>query len=74
MLRRLTAARAAKNRVRALPSARFFSATFGAGVVATQRPITCPKRHIQPERYATLGLQLGRKIFMKNDQKCSLRK
>ncbi|MDR2941201.1 MAG: hypothetical protein LBV17_01225 [Treponema sp.] len=29
----------------------FFSATFGAGVVATQRPITCPKRQLQPERY-----------------------
>jgi surface polysaccharide O-acyltransferase-like enzyme len=33
---------------------RFFSATFGAGVVATQRPITCPKRQLQPERYAPL--------------------
>ena len=33
------------------PFVRFFSATFGAGVVASQRPITCPKRHIQPERY-----------------------
>jgi hypothetical protein len=34
------------------PSARFCSATFGAGVVATQRPITCPKRQLQPKRYA----------------------
>jgi len=49
-LRRLSAARATKNRVRALPSARFFSTTFGAGVVASQRPITCPKRRIQPKR------------------------
>jgi hypothetical protein len=32
---------------------RFFSATFGAGVVAPQHPITCPKRQLQPERYAT---------------------
>jgi len=34
------------------PSARFCSSTFGAGVVASQRPITCPKRQLQPERYA----------------------
>jgi len=33
------------------PSARFCSATFGAGVNASHCPITCPKRHIQPERY-----------------------
>jgi hypothetical protein len=33
---------------------RFFSATFGAGVVAPQRPITCPKRQLQPERYVPL--------------------
>jgi len=51
-LRRLTAARATKNRSRASPFVRFFSATFGAGVVASQRPITCPKRRIQPKRYA----------------------
>jgi hypothetical protein len=31
---------------------RFFYATFGAGVVAAQRPITCPKRQLQRERYA----------------------
>jgi hypothetical protein len=37
---------------------RFFSATFGAGVVAAQRPITCPKRQLQPERYATGRLKL----------------
>jgi hypothetical protein len=36
---------------------RFFSATFGAGVVATQRPITCPKRQLQPERYAPVCLR-----------------
>jgi len=36
-----------------VPSARFYYSTFGAGVVATQRPITCPKRQLQPERYAT---------------------
>jgi hypothetical protein len=33
-----------------MPSARFCSITFGAGVVASQRPITCPKRQLQPER------------------------
>jgi hypothetical protein len=36
----------------------FCSATFGAGVVATQRPITCPKRQLQPERYMKFGLEL----------------
>jgi hypothetical protein len=46
-----SAARSTQNRVRAMPSARFCSATFGAGVVATQRPITCPKRQLQPKRY-----------------------
>ena len=30
------------------PFVRFFSATFGAGVVASQRPITCPKRQLPP--------------------------
>jgi hypothetical protein len=30
----------------------FFSATFGAGVVATQRPIARPKRHLPSARYA----------------------
>ncbi|MDR2921897.1 MAG: hypothetical protein LBU85_00985 [Treponema sp.] len=47
------AAWATKNRSRATPFVRFFSATFGAGVVATQHPITCPKRQLQPKRYAT---------------------
>jgi hypothetical protein len=28
-----------------------------AGVVATQRPITRPKRHIQPERYMPFFLK-----------------
>jgi hypothetical protein len=46
-----SAARATKNRSRATPFMRFFSATFGAGVVAAQRPITRPKRQLQPERY-----------------------
>jgi len=27
---------------------RFCSSTFGAGVIATQCPITCPKRRKQP--------------------------
>jgi len=30
------------------PFVGFYYATFGAGVVATQRPITCPKRRLQP--------------------------
>jgi hypothetical protein len=30
----------------------FVSATFGAGVVAAQRPITRPKRHLPSARYA----------------------
>jgi hypothetical protein len=34
----------------------FFSATFGAGVIASQCPITRPKRRIQPERYAKYDL------------------
>jgi hypothetical protein len=29
----------------------FCSATVWAGVVAAQRPITCPNRQLQPERY-----------------------
>jgi hypothetical protein len=37
----------------------FCVATFGAGVVATQRPITCPKRQLQPERYVKFFLSLG---------------
>jgi hypothetical protein len=31
-------------------------------------------RHIQPERYATLGLQLGRNKLIENEQKCLLLK
>jgi hypothetical protein len=34
-----------------MPFVRFFSSTFGEGVVAPQRPIACPKRQLQPERY-----------------------
>jgi hypothetical protein len=30
----------------------FCSATVWAGGVAAQRPITCPNRQLQPERYA----------------------
>jgi hypothetical protein len=40
---------------------RFFSATFGAGVIATQCPITRPKRHIQPERNAPFSLNFVQK-------------
>jgi hypothetical protein len=35
----------------------FYFATFGAGVVASQRPITCPKRQLQPERYMPFTLK-----------------
>ena len=41
--------RAPKNRSRATPLVRFFSDTFGAGVIAPQCPITRPKRRI-PKR------------------------
>ena len=43
-------ARLPQNRSRASPFVRFCSSTFGAGVIATQRPITCPKSRLQPER------------------------
>jgi hypothetical protein len=43
----------------------FCSATFGAGVVATQRPITCPKRQLQPERYVPFAM-LGKTGLDKN--------
>jgi hypothetical protein len=36
---------------------RFLSATFGAGVVVTQRPITCPKPQLQSERCGKLTLR-----------------
>jgi hypothetical protein len=42
------------------PLCGFVSATLGAGVIATQCPITCPKRHIPPERYMTFALTKGR--------------
>jgi len=59
MLRRLTAARATKNRFRASPSARFFSATFFcARKNASHFSLSgAKKRHIQPERYVPLSLK-----------------
>jgi hypothetical protein len=33
------------------PLCGFVSATVWAGIVAAQRPITCPNRQLQPERY-----------------------
>jgi hypothetical protein len=45
---------------------RFFSATFGTGVIATQCPVTRPKRQIQPERYAPLYFEFFGG-FIKND-------
>jgi hypothetical protein len=50
-VRRQRAARLRKNTVGLSPFVCFFSATFGAGVVATQRPITRPKRHLPSARY-----------------------
>jgi hypothetical protein len=57
-VRRLTAARLRKTAVGLTPFVRFFSATVWAGVVATQRPITCPNRQLQPERYAKCQLNI----------------
>jgi hypothetical protein len=39
----------------------FCSATVWAGVVAAQRPITCPNRQLQPERYVQYWLKLIQK-------------
>jgi hypothetical protein len=47
-----------KTAVGLTPFVRFFSATFGAGIVATQRPITRPKRQLQLERHAKYRLKL----------------
>jgi hypothetical protein len=44
----------------------FCSATFGAGVVAAQRPITCPKRQLQPERYTKYTPNYVENIFTRN--------
>jgi len=51
MLRRQRAARATKNHSRRERLCVVLSPPhLGQGVFATQNPITCPKRHIQPER------------------------
>jgi hypothetical protein len=52
-----------KTAVGLTPFVRFFSATFGAGVVATHRPITCPKRQLQPERYVQYCLDIFVNIY-----------
>jgi hypothetical protein len=46
MLHRLRRIGLHKNAVGLTPFVRFRSTTFGAGAVATQRPITCPKRQL----------------------------
>jgi hypothetical protein len=51
--RPVRAARLRKTPVGASAFVLFCSATVWAGVVAAQRPITCPNRQLQPERYAT---------------------
>jgi hypothetical protein len=38
-----------------LPFVLFFFTTFGARVIATQCPITCPKRQLQMERYTKVA-------------------
>jgi hypothetical protein len=65
MLRRLTAARATKNRSRATPFVRFFSATFFcARKNASHFSLSgAKKRHIQPERYVQYGLKFYAKLF-----------
>jgi hypothetical protein len=40
-----------------MPFVAFCSATVWAGVVAAQRPITCPNRQLQPERYVPYNLK-----------------
>ena len=60
-LRRQEAARAPKNRSRAKPLMRVFSATFGAGVNAPHCPITRPKRRKQPERYVQCPMNFLKK-------------
>jgi hypothetical protein len=52
--RPVRAARLRKTPVGLAPFVVFCSATVWAGVVASQRPITCPKRQLQPERYVQL--------------------
>jgi ubiquinone/menaquinone biosynthesis C-methylase UbiE len=52
------------------PLCGFTPPTFGAGVVAAQRPITCPKRQLQPERYAKYPLtffEYSVKIWIKEE-------
>jgi hypothetical protein len=44
----------------------FCSATVWAGVVAAQRPITCPNRQLQPERYMPFCLEIYFKKDLKN--------
>jgi hypothetical protein len=63
------AARAPKNRSRPAAFVRFFSATFGAGVIATQCPITRPKRRIQPVRYMPFALKLVENYKIKHIDK-----
>jgi hypothetical protein len=46
----------------------FCSATFGAGVVAAQRPITCPKCQLQPKRYSVYK-EPKKGVFMSNFSK-----
>jgi hypothetical protein len=55
---------------------RFFSATFGAGVIATQCPITRTKRRILPGRYASFLPKFlkNRVNFYKNNDKNVLKK
>jgi hypothetical protein len=44
----------------------FCSATVWAGVVASQRPITCPNRQLQPEKTTHLTKILHQNLYFVN--------
>jgi hypothetical protein len=48
------------------PLCGFTPPTVWTGVVASQRPIACPNRRIQPERYMQFGQKWGFKKLVKN--------
>ena len=63
-LRRLRRLGFRKTAVGLAPFVRFCSTTFGAGVIAAQCPITCPKRR-KPRTLSASFLNLFRKTFDK---------
>jgi hypothetical protein len=52
---------------------RFFSATFGAGVIATQCPITRPKRRKHPGTLGEIIFELLGKLIKYIDKKTEKR-